>query len=195
MTIHEKIRYSGKHSYGLDQIVVHHWEESSEIHVGSFCSIARTHVLLGGNHRVDWFTTYPFGHLRRDEFPNGSTHGALGHPAKSDDVVIGNDCWVGHDAMLLSGARLEDGAVLGARAVLAGRAEAYGVYVGNPARLVKKRFDDEIIGELLRIRWWEWPDEEIDRVVPILQSVPTVDLLDVLRQTRSFGSGVPAEGM
>lgn len=172
-----------------------HWDESSEIHVGSFCSIARTHVLLGGNHRVDWFTTYPFGHLRRDEFPNGSTHGALGHPAKSDDVVIGNDCWVGHDAMLLSGARLEDGAVLGARAVLAGRAEAYGVYVGNPARLVKKRFDDEIIGELLRIRWWEWPDEEIDRVVPILQSVPTVDLLDVLRQTRSFGSGVPAEGM
>lgn len=106
--------------------------------MGSFCSIARTHVILGGNHRADWMTTFPFGHIHQGSFPSGAVHGLEGHPAASSDAVIGNDCWIGHEALLLSGGELADGAVLGARAVLAGPTEPFGIYVGNPAKLVRK---------------------------------------------------------
>ncbi len=160
---------------------MHRWDDSTYLRVGSFCSIAdAVRVLLGRNHRQDWITTYPFGHVRKDVFPLGSVYGRTGHPASRGDVVVGNDCWIGHGALLLSGGRLSDGAVLGARSVLAGPTEPYGVYVGNPAKLVRKRFSDTVIEELLRIRWWEWPDDLINEAVPLLQREPTPDRLEQL---------------
>jgi hypothetical protein len=109
-------------------------------------------------------------------------HGLEGHPAVIPDAVIGNDCRIEHESLPLSGGALADGAVLGARAALAGPTEPFGIYVGNPAKLVSKRFSDEIIEVLLSIRWWEGPDEDIDAGVPLLESVPTNDRLSVLRE-------------
>lgn len=177
------IIYEGRHTYGLEHLIVHRWDDSTYLRVGSFCSIAdAVRVLLGGNHRLDWMTTYPFGHVRKDVFPLGSVHGRTGHPASRGDVVVGNDCWIGHGALLLSGSPLSDGAVLGARSVLAGPTEPYGVYVGNPAKLSRKRFPDTVIEELLEIRWWEWPDDLINEAVPLLKSEPTPILLEKLEQ-------------
>lgn len=127
-------------------------------------------------------TTYPFGHAQRKVFPAGAVHGTTGHPASRGDIVVGNDCWIGHGALLLSGSHLADGAVLGAKSVLSGATEPFGVYAGNPARLTRLRFSQAVIDELLRIRWWDWSDDRINAVVPLLQSVPTSNRLEELKE-------------
>jgi hypothetical protein len=86
------------------------------------------------------------------------------------DVVIGNDVWIGFGAMILSGVTIGDGAVIGARAVVASDVEPYTVAVGNPARSASQRFDDATVARLLRIRWWDWPDEVISERIPLLCS-------------------------
>lgn len=172
----------GRYTYGAERMTVVHWDETTVLRIGAFCSIAKgVQVLLGGDHRVDWVTTFPFGHLHPDAFPNGRIYGRSGHPVSRGDVTVGNDCWIGSGATLLSGATLSDGAVLGAKAVLAGPTEPFGIYAGNPARLVRKRFPQATIDALLEIRWWEWPDERIDRAVPLLQSGPSPAHLEELR--------------
>jgi acetyltransferase-like isoleucine patch superfamily enzyme len=188
---HEKVStkglvHVGRYTYGAERMTVINWDETTALRIGNFCSIAKgVRVLLGGDHRVDWVTTFPFGHLHEDVFPSGRLNGRSGHPASSGDVTVRNDCWIGSGATLLSGATLSDGSVLGASAVLAGPTEPYGIYVGNPARLVRKRFPEATIAALLEIRWWDWPDELIDRAVPLLQSEPTSDRLEALRAIRS----------
>ena len=109
-------------------------------------------------------TTYPFNVLD-PRFAH-----ITGHPHSKGDVVIGNDVWVGRGAVILSGVRVGDGAVIGAYSVVAKDVQAYGIVVGNPARLFRARFPDETIDRLLAIRWWDWPDERIDRAIPYLQS-------------------------
>jgi hypothetical protein len=113
-------------------------------------------VFLGGEHRYDWVSTYPF----RIRF---ELEGAYedGLPASKGDVTIGNDVWIGAHATILSGVTIGDGAVVGAGAVVAKDVPPFGIVVGNPARLLRYRFSDEQRAALLRIRWWEWPDEKV----------------------------------
>ena len=94
-------------------------------------------------------------------------------PAASDlpfkgDTVIGNDVWIGQNAVILPGTHIGDGAIIGADSVVGGIVEPYTVVAGNPARLIRKRFDDELTGLLLRFRWWDRDIEEINRLIPIL---------------------------
>jgi acetyltransferase-like isoleucine patch superfamily enzyme len=112
------------------------------------------------------FTAWP------DEFP--TSIGIEGHPASKGDVLIGNDVWIGNNVVIMSGSVIEDGCVIGANSVVAGRIPAYSVAVGNPARVVRKRFSDEQIVALLRISWWLWPIERIIENVPLLLS-PDID--------------------
>jgi acetyltransferase-like isoleucine patch superfamily enzyme len=175
------IDYGGRWSYGLSNFVIHSWDSSTRLSIGSFCSVAgNVHVLLGGEHRTDWMTTFPFGHLHNREFPLGSVHGRTGHPATRGDISIENDVWIGNDVTLLSGTTVADGVVVGARAVIKGRTEPYGIYVGNPAQLVRFRFNQEIIDLLLELRWWELDDDAINELVPALQQPPTVEQLRLL---------------
>lgn len=154
----------GDYTYG-DPIVVH-WDDSTKLHIGRFCSIADgVTIMLGGNHRTDWVTTYPFSVLS-DHFPNAST--IKGHPATKGDVWIGNDVWISHGVTILSGVCIGDGAVLGANAVVSKDVEPYSIVVGNPGRVVKKRFDDATIKALLEIRWWDWNIEKINEEVYLL---------------------------
>ena len=154
----------GEYTYG-DPIVVH-WDDSTKLHIGKFCSIADgVTIILGGNHRTDWVTTYPFNVLS-DPFPNAST--IKGHPTTKGDVWIGNDVWIGHGVTILSGVRVGDGAVLGANAVVSKDVEPYSIVVGNPGKVVKKRFDDAIIKALLEIKWWDWEIEKINEEVRLL---------------------------
>src|SRR5208282_2533764 len=149
----------GEHTYGNPEIL--HWGEPARLTIGKFCSIGRQVViLLGGNHRSDWITTYPFPDpILSTKWPGASE--IRGHPATKGDVYVGNDVWIGYGATILSGTRIGDGAVIGARAVVSNDVPPYTIVVGNPAKPVKKRFSDPQIADLLRIKWWDWPTEKI----------------------------------
>lgn len=151
----------GRHSYGSPLI---HFENSgARLHVGQFCSFAEgVQIFLGGEHRVDWITTYPFPAL----FEQAAHH--RGHPATKGDVIVGNDVWLGRGATLLSGVTISDGAVVGAGAVVGKDVAPFTIVGGNPARPIRSRFSAEQIDGLLRIGWWNWP---LDR---ILQQLPTL---------------------
>ena len=96
-------------------------------------------------------------------------------PAKSElplkgDTVIGNDVWIGQNATILPGVRIGDGAIIGTNATVAGDVAAYTIVAGNPARIIRKRFDDELIDLLERFKWWDKTIGEINTLIPVLTS-------------------------
>ncbi len=163
----ENPRYAGYHigrgTYGHPEVVA--WDAAGNLTIGRYCSIAAgVTILLGGEHRPDWVTTYPFNVLE------GRAVKYKGHPTTKGDVRIGNDVWIGRAATILSGVTIGDGAVIGAGSVVAKSVEPYSIVVGNPGRRVRYRFPPETITLLLAIGWWDWPQEEIEAAWPLLLS-------------------------
>jgi acetyltransferase-like isoleucine patch superfamily enzyme len=167
----------GDFSYGCPYIL--YYERGAKLKIGKFCSFAENiTVLLGVDHRVDWVTTYPFSSKEaNNEWPGGL--GITGHPLNKGNMEIGNDVWVGYGAIICSGVNIGDGAVVGAGSVVTKDVEPYSIVVGNPARELKKRFSDEVIAELLRIKWWDWDKEKIDKHIKILCSGDIEKLLTI----------------
>ena len=128
-------KYSiGRFTYGEPTVLDY---GDATLKVGSFCSISDgVKVLLGGNHRADWLTTYPFPEL----WPEAQ--GMPGHPATKGDVIIGHDVWIGLDALILSGVQVGDGAIIGARSVVTKSVAPYAIVAGNPARAKASRTAD-----------------------------------------------------
>jgi acetyltransferase-like isoleucine patch superfamily enzyme len=156
----------GRYSYGSPAL--HFAGSGAQLRIGQFCSIAdQVKIFLGGEHRMDWVTTYPFPQM----LP--AARGISGHPATKGDVTIGNDVWIGHGATILSGVTIGDGAVVGAHAVLARDVPPYAIVGGNPARLVRHRFPPAQVDALLQIRWWDWPLPKIEAELPYLLSGDT----------------------
>ena len=156
-----------RYTYGLENIKVRDWGEGADVKVGSFCSIAdNVTIFIGGNHRADWVTTYPFGHINQNVFP---WHGK-GHPATKGDVVIGNDVWIGSGSTILSGIRIGDGTVIAANSVVVKDIPAYAIAGGNPAKVLKMRFSRKQIDKLLQNPWWELSDSRINDLIPLLCS-------------------------
>jgi acetyltransferase-like isoleucine patch superfamily enzyme len=165
----------GAHTYGKPEVVQFYGSEA-RLAIGKFCSIAGSvTIFLGGDHRTDWVTTYPFPVLSAF-WP--SVPSIPDTAVTKGDVVIGNDVWIGFGAMILAGVTIGDGAVIGARAVVASNVAPYTVAVGNPARPAGQRFDDETVSRLLRIRWWDWSDEVIAERIPLLCSGDLPSFLD-----------------
>ncbi|MBE1443612.1 CatB-related O-acetyltransferase [Paenibacillus sp. OAS669] len=155
--------FIGEFTYGYPEVLS--WGENSILTIGKFCSIAdRVSIFLGGEHRPDWVTTYPFNAL----IPSFSY--IQGHPKTKGNVVIGNDVWLGSGATIMSGVQIGDGAVIGARAVVTKYVPPYAVVAGNPGKIIKYRFDDETIRRLLQVQWWNWPLDRIERAIPFLLS-------------------------
>lgn len=160
--------YHNKHHIGewtYGSIAVNDFEEGAHLTIGRFCSIADgVKIFLGGNHRTDWVTTYPF----HQKWP---TVGPVsGHPATKGDVVIGHDVWIGTDAMIMSGVTIGHGAVIGARSQVTRSVPPYAIAAGNPARVKRFRFEPDIIAQLLAIAWWDWPEPKIREALPIMLS-------------------------
>jgi acetyltransferase-like isoleucine patch superfamily enzyme len=178
----------GAYSYGRPK--VRFAETGSKLAIGRYCSIADgVEIFLGGNHRTEWATTYPF-----DQLP-----GLWSAPARPEgshvtrgDVMIGNDVWIGSGAAILSGVTMGDGAVIGARAVVARDVPAYAVVAGNPAQVLRIRFDAATVTALVEAAWWELPRAEVERLIPLLQSARTEELIAALRASRDGSGAHPA---
>lgn len=157
----------GRYSWG--HLTVSYRTPGGVLRVGQFTSIAYgCRVVLGGEHRADFVSTYRFAAYP----PFNETHGHL----KADtavtrgDVVIGNDVWIGHETMIMSGVTLGDGVIVGAGSVVRQNAPPYAIVVGNPARVTGFRFPPEQIEALLRIKWWDWSEERIMEALDLLMS-------------------------
>lgn len=156
----------GEFSYGAPTVM--EWGEGAKLYVGRFCSFASNVVIfLGGNHKTQWVSTYPFSALGEVWSEAAEIEG---HPATKGDVVIGNDVWIGHGVTILSGVSIGDGAVLGAGAMISKDVAPYSIVAGNPARMIKKRFSESQIEALLELKWWEWDMLKIKKFLPLLCS-------------------------
>ncbi len=149
--------------------VTHHYDfVGDRLIIGNFCQIASgvEFVMNGANHQMNAVSTFPFYTLEGwDQAP----------PALEDlpirgDTVIGNDVWIGQNATILPGVHIGNGAIVGANSVVGSDISPYTIAVGNPAKPVKKRFDDELIEIMERLKWWNKSIEEINGLIPLLTS-------------------------
>lgn len=173
---------TGKHSYGIENINIKSWDEGAHLFIGSFCSIAENQLIfLGGNHRSDWSTTFPFGHIFKEEFPAGEINGK-GHPATKGHVIIENDVWIGQGCTIMSGIKIASGSIIAANSNVVKDVNPYTIVGGNPAKTIKERFPKNIIRKLLEIKWWDHSDEKINRIVPLLQMPPNNEILKLIKE-------------
>ena len=170
----------GRFTYGLETATIRQWGEGASLRVGAFTSIADgLTVFIGGNHRTDWVTTYPFGHVFCDEL---GRQDIPGHPQTRGDINIGNDVWIGAKVTLLSGITISDGAVIAATSTVTRSVGPYEIWGGNPAKLLRQRFAGAIIDRLLTLRWWECSPATVRELAPLLSVPPDEALLDRLAE-------------
>ena len=167
--------------------VSHHYDwNGDKLVIGKFCQIAAgvEFVMNGANHQMDAITTFPFYTLEGWD---------MEPPEKADlplkgDTVIGNDVWIGQNAVILPGVHIGDGAIIGANSVVGSDINPYTIVVGNPARLLRKRFDDEMIALLQQFQWWYKSIDEINEMIPLLtcSNIEKVksEIKDIIESTR-----------
>jgi chloramphenicol O-acetyltransferase type B len=161
----------GVGTYGRPEVVS--FGEGTTVKIGAYCSIAPgVIIVLGGGHRPDWVTTFPFNVFWK------SGNSITGNPKSKGDVVIGNDVWIGQQAAIMSGITIGDGAVIAARATVTKHVAPYSIVGGNPAREIKPRFDAKTVDRLLALKWWEWEKEKIESFLPLLLSTETERFLE-----------------
>lgn len=161
-----RIKSIGKYTYGQNNIKIYYWGEGTWLHIGSFCSIAENvHVFLGGDHRTDWATTYPFGHINQRVF---NEFDGKGHPQTKGDVKIGNDVWIGANVTIMSGIEIGDGACIASNSVVTKDVGPYCIVGGNPAKHIRTRFEDPVVKQLIELKWWDMDDYFINKMTPYL---------------------------
>jgi acetyltransferase-like isoleucine patch superfamily enzyme len=147
----------GRHTYGHDLSTFPIVTEGARIAIGAFCSISPgVRILGGGEHIIDRVSTFPMNARLLDRKRRN-----VADALDKGPTVIGNDVWLGLGAIVLSGITVGDGAVIGAGAVVKKSVPPYAVAVGNPAAVIRYRFDSETRQRLLDLEWWNWTDEQI----------------------------------
>jgi virginiamycin A acetyltransferase len=173
----------GDYTYYDDFENVENFEKNVKYHfdftgdkliIGKFCMIASgaKFIMNGANHLTKAISSYPFA-----VFGNGWENAMNGksYPNKGD-LIIGNDVWIGHNATIMAGVRIGDGAIIATNSTVVKDVEPYSIVGGNPAKEIRKRFDEQTISKLLDMQWWNWDIEKITKHVHLL----TDDRIDLL---------------
>ena len=157
--------------------------------IGRFCSIAaNVTILVGGGHNQQALSTYPFATMDYMEAPAGRNRDSL----SKGDVVIENDVWIGTRALILSGVHVGNGASIGAGCVVTKDIADYEIVAGNPARHLRFRFEEPIIAELLKVRWWELDIDELRPLLPSMMSGDVSTFLELARAVREPRTSSPS---
>ena len=149
--------------------VLFNWPEfGDKLIIGKFCALASGVQFIMGpaNHRVSSVSTYSF-HVFGGIWAENTPPHMSQLPCKGD-TVVGNDVWIGLNSVILPGVHIGDGAIIAAQSVVAKDVEPYTLAGGNPARPIRKRFDQELIDLLLELRWWDFPPERLTEFLPVL---------------------------
>ncbi|GAB2959817.1 CatB-related O-acetyltransferase [Hymenobacter coalescens] len=147
--------------------VLYHFPFSTDrLRIGRFCMLASgvKFVMNGGNHRTDLLSTYPFpifGHGWETAFD------AASWPHKGD-TTIGHDVWIGYEALVMPGVTVGNGAIIATRSVVTKDVPAFAVVAGNPAAVVRMRFDADTVARLEQLAWWDWDAAKITRNLPAI---------------------------
>lgn len=166
----------------FEKHVTHHYDFiGDKLIIGKFCQIGAgvEFVMNGANHQMNAVSTYPF-------YIFGSWDQSA--PSKEDlpfkgDTVVGNDVWIGQNSTILPGVHIGDGAIIGLNSVVTRDVPPYTIVAGNPTKAVRKRFDDELIDLLLKLKWWDKSIEEINVLIPLLSCS---DLAKVKQEIKSL---------
>lgn len=159
--------------------ILYHFDFTGDVlRIGKFCALARgTKFLMnGGNHRTQAISTYPFSIMGGDWANRLEAENDFPHKG---DTIIGNDVWTGWNSTILPGVTVGDGAVIGASAVVTKDVPPYAIVGGNPARVIRMRFEDSVIEQLLSLGWWNWEIEKITQHIPAISGTDIGALLSL----------------
>lgn len=158
------VRYLDKKSKKVDKLII-----------GKYCSIGSGAVfMMAGNqgHRSDWVSSFPF-YFQANIFKE-----AKNAYEKAGDTLIGDDVWIGSEAMILAGVTIGSGAIIAARSVVVKDVPPYAVVGGNPAEVIKYRFEEAEIQDLLKLKWWDWSEEKVKVAMPYICDTNIQGLID-----------------
>jgi virginiamycin A acetyltransferase len=167
-------------SENFERNVLYHYAfMNDKLVIGKFCAIARDvkFIMNGANHKIDCFTTYPFS-----IFGNGwekVTPKIEDLPYKGD-TIIGNDVWIGYDSIIMPGIKIGNGSIIASKSVVVNNIEPYSIVGGNPAKVIRKRFDENVINMLQKVEWWNWSIEKITENLEVLTSNNFKKLMDIV---------------
>jgi len=168
-------RYTvGVGTYGIPEVL--EFGDDTVLRIGSYTSIAAgVRILLGGEHRTDWLTTYPFPAMIK------GLEDIKDYAPSKGDVVIGSDCWICAGAMILSGVTIGHGSIVAAGAVVTRDVAPFSVVGGNPCKFIRWRFEEDVRQLLLGAAWWDWPMDEVKALARTLSSDDLPALLEYIR--------------
>ena len=161
----------------FEKHVTHHYDFiGDKIIIGKFCQIAKgvEFVMNGANHQINSVSTYPFYIF---DGWNQNTPVESDMPIKGD-TIVGNDVWIGQNVTILPGVHIGDGAIIGLNSTVTNDVPPYTMVAGNPARIIRKRFDEELIVLMLKLKWWNKSISEINELIPVL----TNSNLEIVKQ-------------
>lgn len=153
-----------------NNVLYHYPINHDKLTIGKFCSIAcgAKFLFTCGNHKLQSLSTYTFPIFFEDW--NLDPKNVTDAWDNKGDIVIGNDVWIGYEAVIMSGVHIGDGAIIGTRAVVTKDVAPYTIVGGVPAKPIRKRFPDETIAALLKMQWWNWDHDKIERNIAAIQS-------------------------
>jgi virginiamycin A acetyltransferase len=165
---------NGPENFEVQNVLYNYDFTKVQLIFGKFCAIAaETRFIMTGDHKLDGFSTYPF-----PIFKSGweEVYNVAELPTKGD-IIVGNDVWFGYDSLVKGGVTIGDGAIIASRAVVVKDVPPYSIVAGNPAKVVKMRFEKEMIERLLKLAWWDWSIEKITKHLPLIVG-SKIDLLE-----------------
>lgn len=166
-----------------NNVLYHYPINNDKLTIGKFCSIAcgAKFLMNSSNHTLKSLSTYPFP-IFWEEW--GNELGVTEAWDNKGNITVGNDVWIGYEAVVLAGVTIGDGAIIGARSLVVKDVPPYAIVGGMPAKLIRKRFSDDVISELTSLQWWDWPIEKISQCRKAIQSGDIKELIKMRQELK-----------